>query len=181
VNKRWALFISGRGSNAQAVMDLAESVNISLVVSSKANAWGVARARRQGIPVIILSNSINWNDLSAELQKRGINRIFLLGFMKLLPGTFVDFWQGRIWNLHPSLLPQYPGLHSIERSYNEKADMGITIHDVTQEMDAGKKRIQLKTLEASKTSRLSLERAQQLISRDEQRAVRYFIGKELRC
>jgi phosphoribosylglycinamide formyltransferase-1 len=181
MNQRWALFISGRGSNAQAVLDLAESVRVSLVVTSKANVGGVARARRLGIPVLVLPHSISWVDLHKELLQRGIQRIFLLGFMKLIPASFVSDWRGQIWNLHPSLLPRYPGLHSIERSFEDQGEMGVTIHEVSEEMDAGARRIQLKSVSVKKRSGLSFSRAQLLISRDEQRAVRQFVEMGGRC
>jgi phosphoribosylglycinamide formyltransferase-1 len=131
-----ALFISGRGSNAQAVMDLID-VNVTLVVSSKSHCWGVLRARRQGIPVLILPKKIDWQALDLALSQRKIQRIYLLGFMRLLEAAFCQKWAGRVWNLHPSLLPAFPGKTSIEDSYKAQADMGISIHEVTAELDAG--------------------------------------------
>ena len=179
MNTRWALFISGRGSNAQAAMDIADITRISLVVSSKEDAWGLARARRQGIATLVLPKIIDWSEVSSALEAHGINRVILLGFMKLVPPSFVKRWQKQIWNLHPSLLPLYPGLHAIEKSFESKDCMGITIHQVTAEMDAGKRLMQIKTLSAFKKS--SLCRAQELISRDEQRAVRIFIERGVCC
>ena len=63
--------------------------------------------------------------------------IFLLGFMKVVPGDFLKPWAGRVFNVHPSLLPQFPGLHAMEKSFTEEAPMGITIHRVTEGLDEG--------------------------------------------
>lgn len=168
-NERWAVFISGRGTNAQAVFDLPE-LNVALCVSSKKNAAGLARARRQGITSLVLEKQVDWQKLHQELKQRRISKIFLLGFMKLLPADFAEKWQGRIFNVHPSLLPEYPGIHSIERSYHDRAAMGVTVHEVITEMDAGKKILQYKILE--KGHQHQLEEAELKISMAEQRLVR---------
>lgn len=142
MRQRWAVFLSGRGSTAQAIFDQIDQHDIRLVISSKENAYGLKRAARLGIPTLILPKEINWVSLNAELTRRGIDRIFLLGFMRLIPAEFLKFWEGRIWNIHPSLLPSYPGLKAIEKSFQDRAPMGVTIHDVIPEMDAGPKRLQ---------------------------------------
>src|SRR5688500_7867576 len=100
---RIAIFISGRGSNMQALLDLPANVRCVLVVSSKANAPGLLRARRQGIPTLVLDKKIDYEALHLELLKRKIERIFLAGFMKVVPASFIEKWQGKIVNLHPSL------------------------------------------------------------------------------
>lgn len=171
---RWAVFISGRGSNMQALLDLCEEVHFALVVSSSANAPGLIRAKRQGIPTLILEKKINWQQLSDELIKRGINKIFLAGFMKLIPESFVNQWTNKILNVHPSLLPLYPGLRAIENSYMDGAAMGASVHIVVPEMDAGKLLFQQKALaeDCSGRHQLSLAQVQLLISRAEQRLVR---------
>jgi phosphoribosylglycinamide formyltransferase-1 len=85
---------------------------------------------------------VDWEAVQKNLESYRITQIFLLGFMKLLPASFLDPWQGRIWNVHPSLLPAYPGLHSIERALADGNPIGVTIHDVVPEMDAGPIRLQ---------------------------------------
>lgn len=134
---RWALFISGRGSTAQAVMDLFDQIDIRLVVSSKKSAVGLLRAHRMGIPTAILPKQIDWDEVDLMLRSRRIERIFLLGFMRIVPESFLTRWQGRIWNVHPSLLPQFPGAHAIRDALLAGADLGVTVHDVIPEMDAG--------------------------------------------
>lgn len=74
-----------------------------------------------------------------------IDKIFLLGFMRLLPASFLQKWQGRIFNLHPSLLPLYPGKNAIEKSYEAGDAMGVSIHHVITEMDAGRVVLQKKS------------------------------------
>lgn len=175
-----ALFISGRGSNAQAVMDLID-VNVTLVVSSKAHCWGVVRARRQGIPVLILPKKVDWQALNLALRQRQIQRIYLLGFMRLLDAEFCQKWVGCVWNLHPSLLPAFPGKTSIEDSYKAQADMGVSIHEVTAELDAGPLLWQNKVIESRdlKINPKSLNFSEVCfeISRTEQRLVRLLAAR----
>jgi phosphoribosylglycinamide formyltransferase-1 len=145
---RWCVFISGRGSNlAAAIEECRESgPRISLVVSSDAKAGGLAKARRAGIPSIVAPTiaptiaprlRIDWIALDRELQFARIDALLLLGFMKIVPPDFLEKWRGRIFNLHPSLLPNFPGLHSIERAFKVGAPLGATIHVVEPEVDAG--------------------------------------------
>jgi len=181
---RTALFISGRGSNAQAVMDMMADVNVTLVVSSRSDCWGVVRARRQGIPVLILPKKIDWQALDLALNERGIRRIYLLGFMRLIEASFCEKWAGCIWNLHPSLLPAFPGKNSIEDSYKAQADMGISIHEVTAELDAGPLLWQNKVIasEVLQTSFQKMDFAEACfeISRAEQRLVRLLCLRPLK-
>jgi phosphoribosylglycinamide formyltransferase-1 len=140
---RWAVFLSGTGSNFQALLELNETCALKLVVTDKANARGVSRAKLAGIPVLILSKPIDWNSVLEELRKLRVQNIFLLGFMRIIPAAFLSEWQrtGTIINLHPSLLPAYPGLHSIEAAFkdgnNESSKIGVTVHHVIAEVDRG--------------------------------------------
>src|SRR4051812_20001464 len=97
-----------------------DHTEIGLVVSSRQKAAGILKARRAGIPVHVLANPINWNDLNNVLRAHNITHIFLLGFMKIIPENFVSVWMGRILNIHPSLLPAYPGLDSIKKSFTDR-------------------------------------------------------------
>lgn len=170
-SQRWAVLISGRGSNLAAILDC-QDVEVGLVVSSSANAYGLLRARRAGIPTLILSKPINWSALHLELKRRAISRIFLAGFMRIVPQDFIRQWQGRIINLHPSLLPAYPGLRSIERAYADKADMGITVHEVVPAVDEGPAVFRRRCLKGSELDQYSLKHAELLIHLNEQRLVR---------
>lgn len=169
--RRWAVFISGRGSNLQALLDLGSQIDLRWVLSSKAKAAGLLRARRAGITSTVLPVHVDWKKLDQDLRERGIERIFLLGFMKLIPAEFLDSWEGRVLNVHPSLLPHYPGLRALEKSFEEKAQMGVTVHLVTPEMDAGPILLQGKTLKAASAD-VTLEEAELRISRMEHRLVR---------
>lgn len=143
---RWAVFISGTGSNLNALIDTRSDVDVALVVSTTPKAYGLVRARRAGIPTLILSNPIDWNALQDELVKFNISRIFLAGFMKIVPKTFVEKWESRMFNVHPSLLPAFPGLKSIQRAFEEKKPIGVTVHGVIPEMDAGPHVLQRKVV-----------------------------------
>ncbi len=171
---RWALFLSGRGSNAQVAFDLQSQIDLVLVVSNTANAPGVCKARRHGVPVYITEKKIDWDQVHQQLLLRQVDFIFLLGFMKVLPARFVNLWAGRIINLHPSLLPAYPGLAAIEKSYSDGAAMGVTVHLVVAKIDAGPILLQQKVLSPASGQHhsLTLRAAQFLISRTEQRLVR---------
>ncbi len=175
---KWAVFLSGRGSNAEAFFEMAE-LDIRFCVSSKKNAYGLLRARRNGIPTLVLDKNQDWQSLSKTLRLRQISHIFLLGFMKILPASFVEQWQGRIFNLHPSLLPLYPGKDSIEKSYQDGAALGVTIHDVITEMDAGKPLLQSLVAEPAQAGNhsFSFADAQQKISITEQHLVRESLQK----
>lgn len=178
--ENWAVFISGRGSNLQAVLDLLDS-RVVLVVTNSARAAGLLKAKRCGIPVLIFrekdfakervakveASTLAYQHLSKELRRRKIRKIFLLGYMRLLPQSFIVFWEGKIQNVHPSLLPNFPGLHAIEKSFQAKAEMGVTVHKVIPEMDAGEILLQKKIPACQQ-----LTRAQLLISMTEQNLVR---------
>lgn len=172
--QRWAVFISGRGSNAASLFDELMDINVVICVSSKANALGVLKAKRSGVPVLILDKKIDWKKLDAELRARAVSRIFLLGFMKILPQEFVQAWQSQIINLHPSLLPEFPGINAIELSYSSGKALGVSIHEVVTEMDAGpliwQKKVQDSAIAGSHT--LTSSEAHFLISRTEQSLVK---------
>lgn len=137
MNSRWAVLISGTGSNLQAVLDRCFEPMPLVVYSSKPSAPGLSKAKRMGIPTVVLPNPIDWEALQADLENRRIQKIFLLGFMKIIPESFVQKWENRMFNLHPSLLPLYPGLQSFEKAYTDGAPLGATVHRVITELDAG--------------------------------------------
>ena len=173
--QRWAIFISGTGSNLHAMIDLRDYVDIALVVSSKAQAPGLLKAKRAGIPTLVLDSKINWTILHQELIKYRVQRIFLLGFMKLLPEDFVKLWEGKMLNVHPSLLPLHPGLKSIEKAFAKKDPIGVTVHEVTREMDAGQKVFQKRLADISYD--IPLEAVEQMVHLAEHRLVRESVRK----
>lgn len=184
---RWCVFISGRGSNLAASLEgMRESGahEIELVVSSAANAAGLAKAKRAGVPVLIApktpSGKIDWDELNVELKRRRIDMIFLLGFMKIVPAKFTDQWANRIVNLHPSLLPAYPGLNSIERAFTAGSELGASLHLVVPEVDAGRVLKQRRSLEATsgnERTSTSFALADFRVHVDEQRLVKNMVQR----
>lgn len=167
----WAVFISGFGSNLQALIDADPKIRIELVVSSRAEAPGLERAKVAGIPTLILPKSIDWIELSTTLTRLNIDRIFLAGFMKVVPSLFISDWTNRILNLHPSLLPAYKGLGAIERSYKDNASMGVTVHWVTQDLDAGPILLQKEVLAAGRAQDFPFDTVKELIHKTENQIV----------
>ncbi len=170
---RWCALISGRGSNLASLLEK-PGTDLRLVATSDAQAGGVAKARRGGVPVFVIprkeSGALDWNLLDQELKSRSIDAVFLLGFMRIVPPSFVNRWSGRILNLHPSLLPLYPGLRSIERAFHVGDDVGCTVHEVVVEVDAGPILVSRGTL--SRGSSCSLSQTETLVHIDEQRIVK---------
>lgn len=145
---RLGVLISGRGSNLKSIIDaIAEgrlAASIVLVISNKADAPGLAHAQRAGIETLVLSHKAfaTREDydraMVRELNDRGIGLVCLAGFMRLLSPVFVDAFPNRILNIHPSLLPKYPGLHPQQQALDDGAKAsGATVHVVNKELDAG--------------------------------------------
>ena len=145
---RVGILISGRGSNMAALIEAARRqdypAEIAIVISNKADSAGLERARAAGVEAIALSAKA-YPDRDAfeaaidvELRGRGAEVVCLAGFLRILGRTFVERWQGRMINIHPSLLPAYKGLHTHERALADGAsEHGCTVHLVTPELDAG--------------------------------------------
>jgi len=143
-----AVLISGRGSNLQALIDAcaeeAFPAEIALVLSNKADAYGLERAAKAGIPTVALSHK-NFADresfdaaMSEKIEESGAELVCLAGFMRLLSDGFVRQWRDRLINIHPSLLPAFKGLHVHERTIEEGARFsGCTVHFVRPAMDEG--------------------------------------------
>ena len=148
MNRRVGVLISGRGSNLQAILDAVADrrldAEIAVVISNKADAPGLDHARKAGIE----TSSLNHKDYSsretfdlavvAELKKRDVALVCLAGFMRLLSAEFVNAFPNAILNIHPSLLPAFPGLDGQGQalSYGVKVS-GATVHIVTPELDNG--------------------------------------------
>ena len=142
------VLISGRGSNLKAIIDaIADDrldASIVVVISNKADAPGLASAREAGIETLVLSHRdyASREDydraLVRELQKREVGLVCLAGFMRLLSPVFIEAFPDRILNIHPSLLPKYPGLHPQQQALDDGAAVsGATVHFVNADLDAG--------------------------------------------
>lgn len=143
-----------------------------MVVSNNPDAYGVERAKKHNVPIMILPKPIkpsDWKSLSDHLKANKIDRIFLLGFLRIVPVEFIKEWEHKILNLHPSLLPAYPGLKSIEKSYYDKAEMGVTVHWVTEGLDEGPVLLQEKIVGTAEN--LTLMAAEEMIHQLEHKLV----------
>lgn len=145
---RLGVLISGRGSNLKAIIDaIADQrldASVAIVISNRADAPGLDHAIAAGIETLVLSHKsyATREDydraLVAELNRRGVALVCLAGFMRLLSPVFVEAFPDRILNIHPSLLPKYPGLHPQQQALNDGATVsGATVHFVNKELDAG--------------------------------------------
>lgn len=145
---RVGVMISGRGSNLQVLLDAGAApdfpAEIALVVSNRAEAAGLRRAAAAGVPTQVLSHR-DFSDraafdaaLSHAFEAAGIELICLAGFMRLLTPGFVAHWRDRLINIHPSLLPLFPGLDTHARALAAGVKVhGCTVHFVRAEMDTG--------------------------------------------
>ncbi len=178
-NPRWAIMISGQGSNLQVWLDHLEMVDLRWVVSTQGRAPGLIKAKRRGIPTAVLEKKINWERLNQEMIFRGISHIMLAGFMRVIPAEFLRKWEGRILNIHPSLLPSFPGLKALERSFAENAPMGVSVHQVVAEVDAGSIIFQKKLTSSSSSQarKQSWVRAKMLASLSEHQLMREVVHK----
>jgi phosphoribosylglycinamide formyltransferase-1 len=148
VRKRVGVLISGRGSNLQALLDAcaepAFPAEIVLVISNKAEAPGLERAARAGVPAQVVSRR-DYPDkaacdaaMTAALEEAGVELVCLAGFMRLLGEIFVEHWRDRMINIHPALLPLFPGLDTHARALEAGVKLhGCTVHLVRFEMDRG--------------------------------------------
>ncbi len=140
--------ISGNGSNLQAIIDAQQAgqlkSNISGVVSNRPNAFGLERAQKAGIPTSIVDHT-DFSDRESFEQSyiEAIDAyqpdwVILAGFMRILTPLFVRHYKGRMLNIHPSLLPKYPGLHTHQSAIDAgDSEHGASIHFVTEELDDG--------------------------------------------
>nr|WP_320134818.1 phosphoribosylglycinamide formyltransferase [uncultured Amphritea sp.] len=152
-DKSIVVLISGSGSNLQAIIDAIASGQIAgriaAVLSNKAEAFGLERAKTAGIPQIVINHkdydSREDFDLAMieAIDTYTPDLIVLAGFMRILTAEFVRHYQGRMLNIHPSLLPKYKGLHTHQRALDAgDAQHGCTVHFVTEELDGGPLAIQ---------------------------------------
>ena len=146
--KRIGVLISGRGSNLQALLDAqgeAAGYEIVVVGSNAPDAYGLERARAAGVETIAIDHKEYKKDreaferaLDSELRKRDVEIVALAGFMRVLTPFFVRAWSGRMINIHPSLLPKYPGLRTHARVLEAGDTLhGASVHFVTAQLDGG--------------------------------------------
>lgn len=145
---RVGVLISGGGSNLQALIDASQAAdypaNIALVISNKADAYGLTRAQNAGIETLVIPH-IDYTSreefeaaIHAALLSADIDIVCLAGFMRILGDQFVQQWAGKMLNIHPSLLPKYRGLHTHRRAIEAgDSEAGCTVHYVVPELDAG--------------------------------------------
>lgn len=140
------VLISGNGSNLQALIDTRESgsYSISAVISNKADAFGLERAAKAGIPALVIDHR-QYPDrqsfdkrLIQEIDAFNPQLVVLAGFMRILSAEFVQHYAGKVLNIHPSLLPNYRGTHTHERVLEAgEKEHGVSVHFVTEELDGG--------------------------------------------
>ncbi|MGF1693760.1 phosphoribosylglycinamide formyltransferase [Photobacterium kagoshimensis] len=147
--KNIVVLISGNGSNLQAILDACENgtianANVAAVLSNKADAYGLERARQANVDALHLS-AADFSDretfdkaMITKIDAYQPDLIILAGFMRILSRDFVRHYQGKMINIHPSLLPKYPGLHTHQRALDAgDTEHGTSVHFVTEELDGG--------------------------------------------
>ena len=140
-----AVLASGSGTNLQALIDAPElGGDIGLVLSDRADATALERARGAGIPTTVLpwgdygSRSEFSNAVRGEIEKAEVQVVVLAGFMRVLGGELVGAFRNQILNIHPSLLPAFPGAHAVDQALEHGVKMtGVTVHFVDEEVDHG--------------------------------------------
>jgi len=148
------VLISGSGSNLQSIIDATQQglpVDIRAVISNKADAYGLTRAAEAGISTAVLDNKAYPDRpsydaaLQALIDSYSPQLVVLAGFMRILTDDFVRHYEGRLMNIHPSLLPKYRGLNTHARAIEAgDSEAGCTVHFVTPELDSGPIIIQAK-------------------------------------
>ncbi|MEO2077241.1 MAG: phosphoribosylglycinamide formyltransferase [Bacillus sp. (in: firmicutes)] len=164
--KRFAVFASGSGSNFQAIVDKVQSgelvADLSLLICDQPGAYVIERARQARIPTFVFrakdypSKADYEREISFLLRERNIDFIVLAGYMRLIGPTLLKEFEGQIVNIHPSLLPDFPGKDAIGQALAAKAKWsGVTIHYVDEGMDTGpiivQERIRLEDQETRKS------------------------------
>ncbi|MGG5252441.1 phosphoribosylglycinamide formyltransferase [Neobacillus sp. SM06] len=147
-NKKLAVFASGNGSNFQAIVDAVYSgeldAELSLLVCDKPGAYAIERANNAGIPRFVFeakayaSKEAFEKEMIAHLKSADVDFIVLAGYMRLIGSTLLNEYEGRIVNIHPSLLPAFPGKDAIGQALTAGvSETGVTVHFVDEGMDTG--------------------------------------------
>jgi len=145
--KRLAILISGRGSNFEAIADNIAAgklaAEIAVVIANRPEARGIEVARARGLNVVCLPSrgldrEVYDRTVIAELERHGVELVCLAGYMRLLSATFIRRYAGRILNIHPSLLPAFPGLDAQHQALHHGVRItGCTVHFVDEDLDSG--------------------------------------------
>jgi len=143
--KNIAVFVSGSGTNLQAIIDAQiKSANLVVVLSNKPDAYALERALKHNIPVEVVDHKefdtreAFEAELIERLKKYNVKLIVLAGFMRILTSFFVNNYKHRIINLHPALLPSFPGIHSAKQALDYGVKItGVTVHFVDDGVDTG--------------------------------------------
>ena len=149
VKKNTCVFISGKGSNLKNLIartrDNSFPVKVSLVISDNKRAYGINYAKKFKIPYVFINTKLNdyENKILIYLKKYKISFICLAGFMKIISSKIIKNYQGKIINIHPSLLPKFKGLNTYSRMLkNNEKKAGCTVHYVSEKLDSGSTIIQ---------------------------------------
>lgn len=143
-----AVLVSGRGSNLQAIIDSIESgylqARISVVISDAGDAYALERARKHGIEAVFIdpknfaSKELYEEEVLRTLKKHGVELVLLAGYMRIVGKTLLLAFRNRIINIHPALLPAFPGLHAQKQAFDYGVKVaGCTVHFVDESLDCG--------------------------------------------
>ena len=170
------VLISGNGSNLQALLDFSSAGNyrISGVVSNKPDAYGLQRAEQSNIPTTVVEHGRYANRdlfdkaLSGAIDAYEPGLIVLAGFMRILSANFIERYNGKILNIHPSLLPNYPGTNTHQRVLDAGEKLhGVSVHFVTKELDGGpviaQKSIAIESIDDAETLALRIQDKEHLL------------------
>ena len=174
MKKRIAVFASGSGSNFQAIVDVVKAgmlpAEISLLVCDQPGAFVIERAKANEVPCFIFkakefpSKADYEKEIAAMLQDLNVDLIVLAGYMRLIGSTLLKEYEGRIVNIHPSMLPDFPGKDAIGQALAAKAKWtGVTIHFVDEGMDTGPIIVQERIRIEENETRDSLQKKIQLV------------------
>lgn len=150
-SRRVGVLISGRGSNLQAIIDAIAAgklrAEVAIVISNRPDAVGLERARKAGVETLVLDHQDKAKfstredydrELARELKARNVGLVCLAGFMRLLTPAFLEAFPNAILNIHPSLLPAFPGINAQYQAWEHGVKYsGVTVHFVTTELDGG--------------------------------------------
>jgi phosphoribosylglycinamide formyltransferase 1 len=187
------ILISGRGSNMRALIEHSNSetaaYSVCSVIADRADAGGLDAARHLGVAARALTRAKGMDlaqyerVLAAAIDECSPSLIALAGFMRILSAPFVERFAGKILNIHPSLLPKYPGLHTHRRAIEaHEAEHGVTVHFVTEQLDGGPRVIQARVpVEAGDTEASLSQRVLALEHIIYPLAVNWFCEGRLRC
>ena len=142
------ILISGRGSNMVALAEAVQSggvpgSEVAVVISDKSDAPGLGKARERGVETVVIERNGRTREehdaeIAGELQKRGVELVCLAGYMRLLSPSFIQAFPERIINIHPSLLPAFPGLDAQRQAFEAGVKVtGCTVHYVDEHLDNG--------------------------------------------